>query len=90
MRFVYLAALPVLAACVPAEQSQPVAGNSPETCPASEYSALIGTNINAATLPLSVTYRTIWPGDLVTEDFVPDRMNVAVNNEGIVQGLTCG
>ncbi|MGB7318083.1 MAG: I78 family peptidase inhibitor [Planktotalea sp.] len=76
-----------LAACVPAKEQH---SNSPETCPKSQFSNLIGTDINAAVLPLTLTYRTIWPGDVVTTDHLPDRMNIAVDDAGLVQNLSCG
>jgi hypothetical protein len=84
-----LLALPVLAACTPVEQTAPSSAG-PETCPKSEFNSLIGTDVNAAILPLTLTYRTVWPGEAVTLDHLPERMNIAVNDDGIVQGLTCG
>ncbi len=79
-----IASATLLVACVPAKE------NTPETCPKSEFSALLGTNINTAILPLTLTYRTVYPGDAVTMDHLPERLNVAVNEDGIVEGLTCG
>jgi len=78
--------------CLPAENanSNDGAATGPETCPRSQFSNLIGTQINAAALPLTLTYRVIWPDDVVTTDFVDDRLEIAVDGSGIVTGLRCG
>lgn len=50
----------------------------------------MGTQINDAALPLTLTYRVVWPDDVVTTDFVEDRLEIAVDGSGIVTGLRCG
>lgn len=60
------------------------------TCQKDAFAQLIGTNISAATLPLSLTYRVIYPNDAVTMDHAPDRLNIAVDEAGNVEALSCG
>ena len=62
----------------------------PETCAKSEFVLLMGTQINAAALPPTLTYRVVWLDDVVTTDFVEGRLEIAVDRSGIVTGLRCG
>ncbi|MGH1577377.1 I78 family peptidase inhibitor [Planktotalea sp.] len=80
-----LSAVALLAACVPAKEA-----STPDTCPKSQFSGIIGTDVNAAVLPLTLTYRVIYPGDVVTMDHAPERLNIDVDDNGIVSGLRCG
>lgn len=60
-----------------------------DTCGAAQYSALVGTNIAAATFPAEAGIRVIRPGDMVTEDFRPDRLNINVDANGVITSLEC-
>jgi len=60
-----------------------------DTCGAAQYSALVGTNIAAATFPADAGIRVIRPGDMVTEDFRPDRLNINVDANGVITSLEC-
>ena len=86
------AAILALVGCVSAPKSS--GSNSvsagPETCKKSEFATLMGTQINDAALPLTLTYRVVWTDDVVTTDFVEDRLEIAVDGSGIVTGLRCG
>ena len=86
------AAILALAGCVSAPKSS--GSNSvsagPETCSKSEFASLMGTQINDAALPLTLTYRVVWTDDVVTTDFVEDRLEIAVDGSGIITGLRCG
>ena len=79
-----ICAMLLLVACVPAKDS------APETCPKAQFSALVGTDVNEAILPLSLTYRSVYPGDVVTTDHMPERLNVQLDENGVVTGLSCG
>lgn len=72
-----------LAACQPA--SPPM----PSRCDDS-YQSLVGRNIGAVTLPDALPQRIISPGDLVTEDANPARLNVFVDPKGWIGRVTCG
>lgn len=60
-----------------------------DACGAAQYSALVGTNIAAATFPADSGIRVIRPGDMVTEDFRPDRLNINVDADGVITSLEC-
>ena len=79
----------LLIGCVAQKQSGPSKGQ-PDTCPKSQYSDLIGANINTAILPLTLTYRVIYPEDAVSMEHMPERLNVTVSDKGTVQSLSCG
>mgnify|MGYP001809558109 CR=1 FL=1 len=61
---------------------------APDLCRAEEYRGMIGTPIAAATFPSGV--RTIGPDTIITEDFVPARLNVLVDGGGSITGFRCG
>jgi hypothetical protein len=49
---------------------------------------MIGTPIAAATFPVGV--RTVGPDTIITEDFVPARLNVLIDARGVIIGFRCG
>lgn len=62
-----------------------------DTCNMTQYAALIGKPAtDAGVPPASATVRIIKPGDQVTMDFSPTRLNVDVDAAGIVTGVRCG
>ena len=97
------AAMLALAACsppaeTPAPAPEPVApvvtaptnaeeATAQDTCGASQYAAMVGTSIAAATFPEGV--RTIMPDTVVTQDFRADRLNVLVDANGVITGFQC-
>lgn len=58
-----------------------------DTCGASAYAQLVGQNIAAVTVPEGT--RTIAPDTAVTQDFRPDRLNIIVDAQGVIQRLEC-
>lgn len=60
-----------------------------DTCGASQYAHLVGTNIAAVTLPADSGIRVVAPDDIVTQDFRPDRINVILDDVGVVLRLEC-
>ncbi|MFQ6553680.1 I78 family peptidase inhibitor [Aestuariibius insulae] len=83
-----------LAACEPAPS---VTGDvegldklTPDTCGAEDYQTLVGQNIASATFPADLNDRVIRPGDIVTQEYRPDRVNFRVNDTGVIQSVTCG
>ncbi|MWD27726.1 hypothetical protein E0K89_009595 [Aquicoccus sp. SCR17] len=70
-------------------QEQP-ADPPEDACGASGYSDLIGKNLAAVTLPTDLNARVIKPGDMVTQDFVPERLNIETNELGVIENLRCG
>lgn len=60
-----------------------------DTCGASQYRAMIGTNIAAATFPSDGNIRVIMPNQPVTQDFRADRLNVMTDANGVITSLEC-
>ena len=81
--------LPLMAACAPVAPD-PAGGPATDACGASGYRSLIGSNIGAVTLPASLNHRVIGPGDVVTMDFVAERLNLWVSGSGEIERVTCG
>ncbi len=85
--------LPLLAACQTAPGT-PVA-NGPaqmggDACGASGYAGLVGQSLGATSLPADLNMRLINPGEMVTADFAPDRLNITVNRAGQIEAVSCG
>lgn len=72
-----------LAACHPARSVTPL-------CDPAGNAALIGRNIGEVELPPGLPQRIISPGDTVTEDYRPNRINVYVDEKGWIARITCG
>lgn len=60
-----------------------------DTCGASQYQAMIGTNIAAATFPSEGNIRVIMPNQPVTQDFSAQRLNVVTDANGVITSLEC-
>ena len=61
-----------------------------DTCGAAAHQALIGTPASAvdlATLPAGT--RIVTPETMVTQDFVPARLNITTSTDGNVASLNC-
>ena len=84
----------LLAACAGDAAPPPGAATPPasadDPCGASDYAGLVGANVAAVTLPASLNHRVVGPGTVVTMDYVPERLNVEVDADGVVTGLRCG
>ncbi|MFN3465377.1 MAG: I78 family peptidase inhibitor, partial [Terricaulis sp.] len=60
------------------------------TCGAAAHQALIGTparGIDLATFPAGT--RIVTPETMVTQDFVPTRLNITTGTDGNVASLNC-
>lgn len=91
MRGVVICALALaLTGCMPTKDAPNEAQAGPGTCSKAEFASLVGTPINSAELPLTQTYRVIFPDSVVTTDFIEDRLEVIVDANGIVTELRCG
>ncbi|MGQ0533803.1 MAG: I78 family peptidase inhibitor [Caulobacteraceae bacterium] len=60
-----------------------------DTCGASQYRAMIGSNLAAVTFPADSGIRIIQPDTPVTQDFSPQRLNVIVDANGVITSLEC-
>ena len=69
----------------------PVPSPDLASCNAVGLEGLIGANVSL--LPTNGNWsslRVIYPGQMVTMDYGPNRLNVRVNAAGIIQSLSCG
>ena len=63
----------------------------PDLCGLIRLNRLIGQNfVQLADQPLVGTLRVVWPGQEITSNVVPTRLNAQVNDEGLILGLSCG
>lgn len=61
-----------------------------DLCRASEYASLVGTPLAAVTLPVELTTRILPPGSAMTMDYRPDRLNIELDEFGVITRLFCG
>ena len=85
MRPVLPAALLALAAC---EAAPPP--DAADACGAAGYQSLVGAPLAAVTLPADLNDRVIRPGEAVTLDFRPDRLNLELDADGTIVRVYCG
>jgi hypothetical protein len=60
-----------------------------DTCGASQYRTLVGSNVAAVTLPADSGIRIVQPDTMVTEDFRVDRINIIAGADGIITSVEC-
>ena len=88
MRFLPMLTLLALAACV--EPVPPPAEPDTDQCKASALQGLVGQPKSVlTTMLLPAGTRVINPGDAVTMDFRPDRMNVEIGTDGRIARIGC-
>lgn len=74
----------------PAAPMNAAEATAQDTCGAAAHQALIGTpasNIDLATFPAGT--RIVTPETMVTQDFVPTRLNITTGTDGNVASLNC-
>lgn len=60
-------------------------------CGASDLQSLVGQSASVLeTMRFGVVTRIIRPGDAVTMDYVPDRLNIAIDSQEIISRVSCG
>lgn len=84
-----------LSACAPTVDQPPVAPAQPpvllQPCGADAQQSLIGaTYEQLLKTEILGPVRTIRPGDVVTEDFRPNRLNIALTQDDRVASVYCG
>ena len=91
--------LVALAACAPMpveEELPPPAPVEPETppaleqCDAADYRPLVGSNIAAVTLLNDPMLRAYGQGDIITQEYLPQRTNIVYGADGIILRVYCG
>lgn len=89
MRILAILPLLALAACVEPVATPPAEPDT-DLCKASALQGLVGqsqTVLKSMLLPAGT--RVIGPGDAVTMDFRPDRMNVEIGEDGRIAKIAC-
>ena len=66
------------------------AADPTDPCGAKGYSTLLGGTLAAVTLPMDLNDRVVRPGDSVTMDYDPTRLNFELNENDVIVGLSCG
>ena len=76
---------------MPTEPDGGIGDGAGDTCGLAEFQDLIGENesVVMATVFVNPT-RIIHPGDSVTMDFNPERINFRVGPGGLIEQITCG
>ena len=94
IRFAAMASVLALgvSACSTLPGQEPDAGTPPEAmCGATQMNYLIGQQVSEVDLDtLARTVRTIYPGQPVTRDYRPDRLNLDLDEEGVILRPWCG
>ncbi|MGR3493183.1 MAG: I78 family peptidase inhibitor [Shimia sp.] len=86
-----LAPLILLAACATIEPPAPEPAPTPDTCGLAEAQRLMGmSREQLMRTELLGAVRVIRPGDAVTMDFLPARLNIYLDASDTVTNLTCG
>ena len=81
----------LIAGCDPVVLPIPDVPPVEDTCGAAQLQGLIGQPVGIlATMPFSGTVRILRPGDVVTMDFSPNRLNVDVDLNEVISGVRCG
>lgn len=63
----------------------------PDLCGLAGLDGMVGQQFVAlADQPLIGTLRVVWPGQEITSDIVPTRLNAQITNQGLILGLRCG
>ncbi len=79
----------LLAACAEAEISDPLPVN--DTCNAAAYGNLISQDATALERVLIMgKVRVLRPGDAMTMDYWPDRINFMIDDGNRIAQITCG
>ncbi|MFD1914040.1 I78 family peptidase inhibitor [Halodurantibacterium flavum] len=88
--FAILAPLVVLAAACAPLPEEPVTPEPQDSCGAEGYQGLVGQNARVITgINFAGPVRVIGPGDMVTMDFAPNRINFATDEAGRITRVYC-
>ncbi|MDQ1899116.1 I78 family peptidase inhibitor [Paracoccus sp. WLY502] len=59
-------------------------------CDPARHQALVGMNIGEVYLPPQLHYREISPGQIVTQEYQPGRLNIFLDPKGWIARVSCG
>ncbi|MCZ0961813.1 I78 family peptidase inhibitor [Paracoccus benzoatiresistens] len=60
------------------------------SCDLSQHQQLVGMNIGEVYLPPQLPRREISPGQVVTREYQPRRLNIFLDPKGWITSVTCG
>ena len=60
-----------------------------DTCGASGYRSMVGSNVAAITIPAGLNHRIIAPDTPVTMDFNAERINFLTDANGLITSVEC-
>ena len=86
-------AMLLLAACMPVLPSDPMPYPEPDSnaCGAAELQGLVGQRASVLdTMRFSQPTRIIRPGEAVTMDYSPNRLNIEINESDRIARVSCG
>ena len=81
-----------LIACAtpPLPETSAIPSADKDTCGAARFANLVGKSITDPAVPAAgQDIRHIRPNAIVTMDFSPQRLNIDVNDQGVIMGLRC-
>ena len=62
-----------------------------QSCAAAAYQVLVGQPVGGVhTDSLPQPHRVYGPGDMITEDYSPGRLNIVVGDDGVIKEVKCG
>lgn len=88
----HLLLLIALAGCtMTGPDAEPGPSETPDTCDAARFGDLIGQDVTALERRLHLgPVRVIRPGDMVTLDFRPERLNIRIDDNDVIESVECG
>lgn len=82
----FLVAAATLGAC----STGPGLTVSATRCDLGQHQRLVGMNIGEVYLPAQLNHREIGPGQVVTFDYQPQRLNIFLDPKGWITRVACG
>ncbi len=94
-RALVLTAVVLLSACTqqtdPRYLGPPIPAPGFDACGAAELQDMVGENRRILqTIRFAVPVRIIEPGQAVTQDYSPNRLNIYIGGGGIIESISCG
>lgn len=94
-RTMMMAALLTLAACVPETDPRyigpPIPAPGADACGAAELQDMVGGSRRILqTIRFAVPVRIIEPGQAVTQDYSPTRLNIYIDGDDTIASISCG
>jgi hypothetical protein len=94
-RAMVLTTVLLLGACVqepdPRYLGPPIPAPGADACGAAELQDMVGDDRRILqTIRFAVPVRIIEPGQAVTQDYSPNRLNIYIGGGGVIESISCG